>query len=266
MRHARRIGVVRLLSLSLVSLLSLLVKSPPLFAAFGELPQLRRDLQFLCITPTVRSASGGAVHILTGRRHELICAPCGSRQTSVLAVTGSAVEDASMDTVPLVGRRMRVWFTQDQEEDRPDYEYCTVLSVHGPPGPEQEIVVEWDSEGKEKFVLADMGRIEWLGDDWAADLAANLKEHRQGSLEGALEGNAEAVVLDLDQLRKESKALAWLREELTTRAAEMKALRQENEELRAQREEYLARRGDLLANSSHALSSGDANMSAIKDK
>eukprot|EP00971_Amphidinium_carterae_P202974 4027810-Amphidinium_carterae.1 len=50
-------------------------------------------------------------------------------------------------------------------------------------GAEQEVEVEWDSGQKEWASLASLGRLEWLGEDEAADLVANLKELRQESVE-----------------------------------------------------------------------------------
>jgi len=138
-----------------------------------------------------------------------------------------------------------VWF--EDEDGQPDSEYCSVVEIHGEEGPEQEVTVEWDSDvGRERLQLASLARAEWLGDDEAADLVANLKELRAESLEGAEEAGAETVALSVEHMKKEVEALRWMREELAARAAEAENLRRINAELKAQREEFRQRYGHLL--------------------
>ena len=60
--------------------------------------------------------------------------------------------------------------------------------------------------------------------DAAADLAANLKEMRQESVEGAEKAGVEMVAMPVEQLKAELEALAWMRQEVATRAADTKPL------------------------------------------
>lgn len=71
-----------------------------------------------------------------------------------------------------VGRRLRVWFVSD-EDGLADYEYGTVVAREA-----EEVTVRWDGRGEERLVLGDV-RYEWLGEDLAADVSANLRESRQ---------------------------------------------------------------------------------------
>eukprot|EP00933_Yihiella_yeosuensis_P012221 TRINITY_DN12044_c0_g1_i2.p1 TRINITY_DN12044_c0_g1~~TRINITY_DN12044_c0_g1_i2.p1 ORF type:complete len:254 (-),score=52.37 TRINITY_DN12044_c0_g1_i2:120-857(-) len=141
---------------------------------------------------------------------------------------------------PQPGRRFRAWFL-NEEDERPDYEYGTILEVHNSSGQvaSSRVTVEWDGEGREELDLAELYRYEWLGDDPVADLSANLREFRQESVEGATESGAEVVAMPLEQLKRELEALRWMRQELEERAAEAEALRQENEELKLQKAEFL---------------------------
>lgn len=145
-----------------------------------------------------------------------------------------------------VGRRFRVWFESEAVEGQADFEYATLMEVNGAPGPDQELTIEWDGEGVERVRLGDLGRVSWLGEDVAADLAANLREHRQEALEGAEAANAEAVLMSVEHLRREVQAFGWLRRELAARAEEADTLRKRNAELRAQRAEFRERYPGLL--------------------
>lgn len=181
--------------------------------------------------------------------------PWAGRRPSLRAAAAQPVEEAESeqedqepftgDGAPFAGRRLRVWFL-NEEDDHFDYEYGTVVEVYGEEGPEQEVTIEWDSEGFERLRLSELGRAEWLGDDQAADVVANLKEYRQESLEGAEEAGAGTVAMSVEQLRREVEAFRWMREELAARAAEAENLRRVNEELKEQREEFRERYGHLL--------------------
>lgn len=153
---------------------------------------------------------------------------------------------------PYVGRRLRVWFLNSDDNDTYDYEYGSIVSVHGDEGDQQEVTIEWDTGvDRERTRLSELGRVEWLGDDAAADIVANLKEHRAESLDGAEEANAESVLLSPEHLQKEIEAIRWLRQELAAREAEAESLRRENEEFRAQRTEFLGRYGDMFDDDSN---------------
>mmetsp|Transcript_89168 Transcript_89168/g.288303 ORF Transcript_89168/g.288303 Transcript_89168/m.288303 type:complete len:263 (-) Transcript_89168:40-828(-) len=137
-----------------------------------------------------------------------------------------------------VGRRVRTFFKNNQLGGQTDFEYATVLEVHGGPGPEQEVALEFDGEGKVRLKLEDLGRFSWLGDDIAADLAANLREFRMESIDGCVDCGATHVFMGRDQVEKEVEALAWLRQETAARLEEAEELRRENEELKRERDEF----------------------------
>jgi len=151
---------------------------------------------------------------------------------------------------PYVGRRLRVWFLNSDDNDTYDYEYGSIVALHGHEGDQHEVTIEWDTGlDPERTRLSELGRVEWLGDDAAADIVANLKEHRAESLDGSEEANAESVVLSPEHLQKEIEAIRWLRQEVAAREAEAESLRRENEEFRAQRKEFLGRYGDMFDDS-----------------
>ncbi|CAE8615512.1 unnamed protein product, partial [Polarella glacialis] len=171
-------------------------------------------------------------------------------ESGTTASTAEAEEDADGDDdgsadeqAPHVGRRLRVWFL-NEDDDRSDYEYGTVIEVHDAEGSDEEVTVEWDAEGQERLRLAELPRFEWLGDDLAADLSANLKEFREEAIGGAEEAGAEMVAMPVEHLKKELESLGWMRRELAVRAADTEALRRENEELKAQREDFRERFGE----------------------
>eukprot|EP00933_Yihiella_yeosuensis_P012220 TRINITY_DN12044_c0_g1_i1.p1 TRINITY_DN12044_c0_g1~~TRINITY_DN12044_c0_g1_i1.p1 ORF type:complete len:253 (-),score=52.29 TRINITY_DN12044_c0_g1_i1:120-854(-) len=165
-----------------------------------------------------------------------ICRRASKAKEADLSCNGN--EEGCDDPEP--GRRFRAWFL-NEEDERPDYEYGTILEVHNSSGQvaSSRVTVEWDGEGREELDLAELYRYEWLGDDPVADLSANLREFRQESVEGATESGAEVVAMPLEQLKRELEALRWMRQELEERAAEAEALRQENEELKLQKAEFL---------------------------
>lgn len=147
---------------------------------------------------------------------------------------------------PRVGRRIRVWFL-NEASGQPDYEYGAIAEVHSPEGPDQNVTIQWDTGDSEFLCLGEVWRIEWLGDDVAADLISNLKEHRQESVDGAKDAGAAGVTFSLEQLRQEMSALQWMRDEMATRSADVERLRRENEALKAQRREFHERVGGSVA-------------------
>ncbi|CAK0905688.1 unnamed protein product [Prorocentrum cordatum] len=107
----------------------------------------------------------------------------------------------------------------------------------------------------------ELGNFELIGQDVAADLVANLKEMRQESVEGAEEAGTEMVAMDVDHLKAELEALAWMRQEVAARAAEAELLRRENEELRAQRDEFREHHPELFDDAG----SGDSSIESSLD-
>lgn len=193
------------------------------------------------VAKTVRSASRDDAHMA-------VDAPEGEVATPFVG-----------QRAPHVGRRIRVWFV-DADSGQPDYDYGTVTDVHGAQGPAQEVSIEWDTGEVDHHVrLANLGRVEWLGDDIAADLIANLKDHRQESVEGIRDVGGAGVTLSLEQLRQEQEALRWMRDEVATRSAEADRLRQENEALKAQRREFQERFGEQFSATPDKRVAGDAD-------
>lgn len=218
----------------------LVISAALLFAKIAGFSVLsRRDLSSLfCGRPV-----SGAV----GTRFR--CVHTLPRQSTLLRAEEEEQEGRSFSGSdgPYVGRRLRVWFLNSDDNDAYDYEYGSVAAVHGGEGDQQEVTIEWDTDVKpERTRLSELGRVEWLGDDTAADVVANLKELRAESLDGAEEANAESVVLSPEYLQKEIEAIRWLRQELAAREAEAESLRRENEEFRAQRKEFLERHGEVF--------------------
>eukprot|EP00439_Symbiodinium_sp_Y106_P021998 s2499_g2.t1 len=150
------------------------------------------------------------------------------------------------EATSVVGRRLRVWFTSE-EDGQLDYEYGTVTEAKSLPDEEEdEVTIAWDGQGSETTRLSELGRYEWLGDDLAADVAANMREFRQESLEGAIQADAEVVAIPMEHLKKELEVLKWMRRELAERERKAAELRRENAELKAQREEFREMYGHLV--------------------
>ncbi|CAE7686428.1 lig4, partial [Symbiodinium microadriaticum] len=181
------------------------------------------------------SAAVTAAAVLSARSPGRFLAP---RRTARLC------GEDGVEAPPLVGRRLRVWFTSE-EDGQLDYEYGTVTEAKSGED-EDEVTIAWDGQGSETTRLSELGRYEWLGDDLAADVAANMREFRQESLEGAIEADAEGVAIPVEHLKKELEVLRWMRRELEERERKAAELRRENAELKAQREEFREMYGHLV--------------------
>ncbi|OLQ05168.1 DNA ligase 4 [Symbiodinium microadriaticum] len=132
------------------------------------------------------SAAVTAAAVLSARSPGRFLAP---RRTARLC------GEDGVEAPPLVGRRLRVWFTSE-EDGQLDYEYGTVTEAKSGED-EDEVTIAW----------------------------ANMREFRQESLEGAIEADAEGVAIPVEHLKKELEAAELRREN-----AELKALARIREE------------------------------------